>query len=718
MVERFFISPTDMAWAQAVHVAHEHDPVFGLASVVAAAAGMRMAAFGYDSARPVSRRAWIAAAAVCLGLGLWSAHVLAVLGHDFAWPRLFDARYLTAGAVGAIGLAAAAFVHLGRDARSQGRQVTAGLIIGAAVITAHVAVLSSIQFGGAVRYDAVFFMCAVVLACALSAIGFSVAWRTSPDSRPFRAAAAAVATALAVGGAHLALTRAAFFLPIDSPAMYDAGLTEAVVAGAAGGGLFVMCVLALGAMVVERDVRARHALAASKAKSEFLATMSHELRTPMNGVLSVADLLLRTDLTADQRAFAKTIRESGETMLNLVNDIVDLARVEAGKIDLKATTFKPAALLRSTELLWSAAAAEKGLALTFADDTGIAYPVKADRARLRQILNNLIGNAIKFTSTGGVDIRMSAEPAARGRRRLRFEVRDSGIGIPEAQRHKLFARFGQADNSEGRDYGGAGLGLEISRQLALLFDGDIGFESTPGEGSLFWFTAVVDEAPDALVDPAATEAPVNMRTPKQPNPKPAAALDADRPADAPDVKPATAVDGRLRLLIAEDNAINQKVVAWTLAPLDAHCEFVENGLAAVSAAMRARYDVVLMDIQMPEMDGLAATQRIRELGGPNAETPIIAMTANAMRGDRERYLDAGMNGYVPKPMDQQTLLDAVAFAVDRPLAELIAETPAKPQTPKKAAPAAAEEPKDKADEADKAASLKSLADDLDDLLAS
>ncbi len=375
--------------------------------------------------------------------------------------------------------------------------------------------------------------------------------------------------------------------------------------------------------------------AANLSKSQFLATMSHEIRTPMNGVLGMADLLSRTTLTADQADLVQTIRESGRTLLDLLNDILDLSKIEAGRIEIHAEDFSLAEVLRSTNALWAHSARDKGLVFSIRNDAADIDMIRTDRTRLRQVLNNLIGNAIKFTADGSVELRVDARTGDQGKYELRFEVRDTGIGISNDQMEELFQPFTQADSSTTRQFGGTGLGLTISKNLVEFLGGEIGLESAPGAGSTFWFTVPADRAEAIPAEPA-----LSLEGPGAPS-EPSA------------LRP-------LRILIAEDNGINQLVVSRMIAPLNAKVDIVDDGLEAVSAVTRSEYDLILMDIQMPEMDGVTATARIRSLGGTKANVPIIAMTANAMRGDREKYLEAGMNDYLAKPLEQAKLLSAIS----------------------------------------------------------
>ncbi|MFN3946383.1 MAG: ATP-binding protein [Allosphingosinicella sp.] len=401
-----------------------------------------------------------------------------------------------------------------------------------------------------------------------------------------------------------------------------------------------LLLIALAWLVIVRPARnwagqladaRRRAERATRAKSDFLAVMSHEIRTPLNSVIGFADLLLTDpDVRGKQRRQVELIQGAGTMLLTVVNDLLDFSKIEAGRIELSPEPFAIETLVDNSVSIVRDSAQAKGLEMRVSVDPCLSPYFLGDENRIRQVLLNLLNNAVKFTAEGMVSLHVRREAEESGRERIRFTVTDTGSGIDATRQRRLFRPFVQADASITRRYGGTGLGLSISKRLVELMGGEIDFLSQEGEGSSFWFTLALPRA--------------------------------DKPALAADAAEAAAVRGA-RILVAEDLPMNQELAKAMLGRAGHEVEIAADGEAAVEAVRRSRFDLVLMDIQMPRMDGITATRLIRQLPGEAGQVPIVAMTANVLPRQVAEFLAAGMNGHVAKPVRQRELHAAVAAAL-------------------------------------------------------
>ncbi len=384
----------------------------------------------------------------------------------------------------------------------------------------------------------------------------------------------------------------------------------------------------------EELIKAKNAAEmAAHAKSVFLANMSHEIRTPMNGIIGMAELLKRTSLDDEQREYVDIISASGENLLTVINDILDFSKIEAGKIVLEKIPFSLMDEIKNVISILDFQAKKKGLLLLTDIDKDVPEYVKADPVRLKQVIINLVNNAIKFTESGGVTLNVSCQEVDNKKRIFLFKVIDTGIGISKEGLKQLFKSFSQVDISITRKYGGTGLGLAISKNLVELMGGEIGVESEEGKGSTFWFTAELE----TLSAEEVKQVEENKEEEGQPK------------------------DNKVRslnILLAEDNLINQKVALAHLKKFGHNVTIANNGIEAVDFFSKNKYDLILMDIQMPEMDGLVATHLIRAYEKENISqerTPIIAMTANVMSEDIKKYYNQGMDDFIGKPFKVEDL---------------------------------------------------------------
>jgi signal transduction histidine kinase/ActR/RegA family two-component response regulator len=376
---------------------------------------------------------------------------------------------------------------------------------------------------------------------------------------------------------------------------------------------------------VALELAREDALAASRAKSDFLATMSHEIRTPLNGVIGLARLLGETGLSAEQRGYLESIRSSGEVLLDLVEDVLDFSRIEAGRLQLESRAYSPAGLAAEVRDLFAQRCTSSGINLRMDLGADVPPAVLGDPTRLRQVLLNLLGNALKFTQRGEIVLAVATASVA-GAPMLRCSVRDTGVGMEAETLPRLFQVFTQADASTTRRHGGSGLGLAICRRLVELMGGAISVQSTPGQGSVFTFTV---RGPPGSLPPAAASGGAHT------------------------------FKVSARILVVEDNRVNLLVATRTLQKLGATVDNASNGLEAIKAVRDVAYDLIFMDCQMPELDGYNATRAIRTLQGNAAHVPIVALTANALAGDELKCREAGMDGHLAKPLHVAQLQEAL-----------------------------------------------------------